>query len=82
VRHARARTVQLDVCYEPTQLVIQIRDDGKACGPGHRESNSGDGHGMTGMRERAVALSGQFTAGPHPAGGFKVRCVIPTTEQP
>jgi signal transduction histidine kinase len=82
VRHARARTVQLDVCYEPAQLVIQIRDDGKARGPGHRESGGGDGHGMTGMRERAVALSGQFIAGPHPDGGFQVRCVIPTSEQP
>ena len=81
VRHARARTVQLDLCYGPAQLVIEIRDDGKGAGPGHQD-DGGDGHGMTGMRERAVALSGQFTAGPHPDGGFQVRCVIPTLERP
>jgi signal transduction histidine kinase len=81
VRHAHARTVQLDLRYEPTQLVIQIRDDGSAAGPGHRGTNGKDGHGMSGMRERAVALSGQFTAGPHPDGGFEVRCVIPTPDQ-
>ena len=80
VRHARARTVELDLRYEPAQLVIQIRDDGSAAGSGHHP-DGGDGHGMTGMRERAMALSGQFTAGPHPDGGFQVRCVIPTPEQ-
>ncbi|NUP51895.1 MAG: two-component sensor histidine kinase [Catenulispora sp.] len=85
VRHAHARTVRLDLRREPAQLVIQIRDDGRGVGPaGARDGDGGegDGHGMTGMRERAVALSGQFTAGPHPAGGFQVRCVIPTPEQP
>ncbi|MFB4298907.1 sensor histidine kinase [Actinomadura sp. NTSP31] len=81
VRHARARTVRLDLRYEPAQLVIQIRDDGPGAGPGHRGADGGDGHGMSGMRERAVALSGQFTAGPHPDGGFQVRCVLPTPDQ-
>ena len=79
VRHADARTVRLDLRYEPAQLVIQIRDDGSASGPGGADGK--DGHGMSGMRERAAALSGRFTAGPHPDGGFQVRCVIPTPEQ-
>jgi len=81
VRHARARTVQLDLRYEPAQLVIQIRDDGPAAGSGHAGTNGQDGHGISGMRERALALSGQFTAGPHPAGGFQVRCALPTPDQ-
>ena len=34
---------------------------------------------ISGMRERALALSGQFTAGPCPDGGFQVRCALPTT---
>jgi len=84
VRHARAHTVHLDLRYEPEQLVIQIRDDGSATGPGHRDTDcgdGGDGHGLSGMRERTAALSGQFTAGPHPGGGFQVRCVLPIPEQ-
>jgi signal transduction histidine kinase len=81
VRHARARTVQLDLRYEPSQVVIQIRDDGSAVGPGHGGGDGQDGHGISGMRERALALSGQFTAGPHPDGGFQVRCVLPTPDQ-
>ncbi|MBO2458252.1 sensor histidine kinase [Actinomadura violacea] len=81
VRHAHARTVRLDLRYEPAQLVIQIRDDGPAPGTGPRDTGGKDGHGMSGMRERAVALSGRFTAGPHPDGGFQVLCVIPTPDQ-
>jgi signal transduction histidine kinase len=81
LRHAHARTVQLDLRYEPSQVVIRILDDGTAAGPGPAHTNGQDGHGISGMRERALALSGQFTAGPHPDGGFQVRCVLPTPEQ-
>jgi signal transduction histidine kinase len=81
LRHARARTVQLDLTYEPEQVIIQIHDDGTATSPGQDGTNSQDGHGISGMRERALALSGQFTAGPHPDGGFQVRCALPTPDQ-
>jgi signal transduction histidine kinase len=83
LRHARARTVQLDLGYEPERVVIRIRDDGSAASPGQAGSNGQDGHGISGMRERVLALSGQFTAGPHPDGGFQVRCALPlpTPEQ-
>ena len=81
LRHAHARTVQLDLRYEPSQVVIRIRDDGTAASPGQAGSAGQDGHGISGMRERALALSGQFTAGPHPDGGFQVRCALPTPDQ-
>jgi signal transduction histidine kinase len=81
LRHAHARTVQLDLRYEPSQVVIRIRDDGTAASPDEAGSNGQDGHGISGMRERALALSGQFTAGPHPDGGFQVRCALPTPDQ-
>jgi signal transduction histidine kinase len=81
LRHAHARTVQLDLRYEPSQVVIGILDDGTAANPGQAGSNGQDGHGISGMRERALALSGQFTAGPHPDGGFQVRCALPTPDQ-
>ena len=81
VRHARARTVQLDLHYEPTQVAIQIRDDGPPAALRPSGTNGRDGHGISGMRERALALSGQFTAGPHPDGGFQVRCALPTPDQ-
>ena len=81
LRHAHARTAWLEVRYEPEQLVIRILDDGTAASPGQAHTNGQDGHGISGMRERALALSGQFTAGPHPDGGFQVRCALPTPDQ-
>jgi signal transduction histidine kinase len=81
LRHARARTAWLDLRYEPSQVVIGIRDDGSAASPGQAGTNGQGGHGISGMRERALALSGQFTAGPHPDGGFQVRCALPTPDQ-
>jgi signal transduction histidine kinase len=80
LRHARARTAWLDLRYEPSQVIIGIRDDGSPGSPGQDGTAiSQGGHGISGMRERALALSGQFTAGPHPDGGFQVRCALPTT---
>jgi signal transduction histidine kinase len=81
LRHARARTVRLDLRYEPAQVVIRIRDDGSAANPGQAGTNGQDGHGISGMRERALALSGHLTAGPQPDGGFQVRCALPTPDQ-
>ena len=81
LRHARAHTVQLDLRYEPSQVVIRIRDDGSAASPGQAGTNGQDGHGISGMRERALALSGHLTAGPQPDGGFQVRCALPTPDQ-
>jgi signal transduction histidine kinase len=81
LRHARARTVQLDLRYEPERVVIRILDDGPGASPGQLGTNGQDGHGISGMRERALALSGQFTAGPHPDGGFQVCCTLPTPDQ-
>ncbi|HZC99391.1 MAG TPA: sensor histidine kinase [Actinomycetes bacterium] len=79
LRHAGARTVWLEVRYQPQRVVIGIRDDGTAANPAG--SNGADGHGIPGMRERALALGGHLTAGPHPDGGFQVRCALPTPKQ-
>lgn len=32
------------------------------------------------MYERATALRGTLSAGPHPNGGFQVRAVLPITQ--
>ncbi|PSM41886.1 histidine kinase [Streptomyces dioscori] len=42
----------------------------------------GSGRGVTGMRERAVALGGELTAGPGPDGGWRVRATLPDTTGP
>jgi signal transduction histidine kinase len=80
VRHAGGdarATVRLG--YAPAELVVQVDDDGLGAGPaaggsGHSTTaGEGVGRGIPGMRERAHALGGTFTAGPRPGRGFRVR---------
>ncbi|WP_018411257.1 ATP-binding protein [Methyloversatilis thermotolerans] len=60
-------------------LKLDIWDDGTA----HGIPTGGSGLGMLGMRERALALGGQCTAGPAPGGGWRVTVRLPfaRTEQ-
>jgi signal transduction histidine kinase len=51
---------------------IEITDDGHAA-----TSLPGSGHGIMGMRERAVLLDGSLTAGHLPDGGFRVLARLP-----
>ena len=42
----------------------------------------GSGHGIVGMRERALLLDGRLDAGPRPGGGFQVVAHLPIGEEP
>jgi signal transduction histidine kinase len=78
-RHAGARSVRIEVTYRRDALEIVVRDDGN--GRAATARAPAGGHGIDGMRARAVALGGTLTAGPHPDGGFEVRCALPVPEE-
>ncbi|MFF5246557.1 sensor histidine kinase [Streptosporangium sp. NPDC000095] len=67
-RGTRARVVALD---DGAVLRLSVTDDGPGQGP-----DSGAGHGIAGMRERAETLGGTLTAG-RESTGFTVRAVLP-----
>jgi signal transduction histidine kinase len=82
VRHSGARTCRVAVGYEPTGVRIEVVDDGDdgLGGPGRPRFASGaggSGFGLLGMRERVTLLSGQFSAGRRPEGGFRVTASLP-----
>jgi signal transduction histidine kinase len=55
-------------------LALSVEDDGPlAAGDGQPSA----GHGIIGMRERAVAVGGWLTAGPRDGGGFRVLAELP-----
>lgn len=60
------------------ELAIDIIDDGRGVDP----ASDGQGHGLTGMRERAALYGGTVSAGPLPAGGFRVRARVPLPDAP
>ncbi|HEY9412804.1 MAG TPA: histidine kinase [Jiangellaceae bacterium] len=80
-RHARADTVRVRLDVGPDHLVVTVRDDGgtaASAAPDVRATaaTAPAGHGIEGMRARAVGLGGRFSAGAVP-GGFEVRTVLP-----
>lgn len=56
-------------------LVVEVRNGPAAGAPGPALPSGG--HGLAGLRERAVQLGGEFTASPAAAGGFLVRATLP-----
>ncbi|WP_318219447.1 sensor histidine kinase [Streptomyces sp. SCL15-6] len=73
-KHAGTGTARLFLHYGREQLTITVEDDGSAR-PHH--VSSGTGHGLIGMRERAVTIGGRLCAGPRPEGGFTVTAELP-----
>lgn len=60
---------------DPQQLLIEVLDDGQGTDP----ASDGQGHGLTGMRERMAVFGGTLQAGPLPSRGFRVRASVPLT---
>jgi signal transduction histidine kinase len=66
-------------------IVIEVLDDGHggAVPPVPGLAQAGPrGHGIVGMRERALLLGGTLDARPDPAGGFRVVAHLPTAGEP
>ena len=62
----------MTVSYEPTDLLLEIADDG----PGATDAGDG-GSGIVGMRERVRLHGGELDARPGSDRGFVVRARIP-----
>ncbi|MEU4394232.1 sensor histidine kinase [Kribbella sp. NPDC023855] len=80
VKHAPGAAVRIRIEHEPGSLTVEITDDGGHPETPYRTTSVdpvGAGHGLLGMRERVTAVGGELTAGPLPAGGFRVRAVLP-----
>ena len=77
LRHAGQASAVVTVRYESDRLVLEVVDDGHGPEPKRAEPAPGSGHGINGMRERALALGGELDAGPRPGGGFRVRACLP-----
>jgi signal transduction histidine kinase len=82
LRHAGPASAVVTLRYETDRVVIEVLDDG--CDPARRQvkTEPGCGHGIDGMRERALALGGGLDAGGGPLGGFRVRASLPVGVQP
>jgi len=76
VRHAGANQCRVSIDQQDGYLSIEVTDSGRG-GPVSKIRAAGTGYGITGMRERATLLGGDFSAGPRPGGGFHVTARLP-----
>lgn len=74
-RHAPEAEVEVVLAWSATGLVVEVVNGPPPAG---RVAPDGPvGHGLMGMRERALAAGGALTAGPTPDGGWRVHATLP-----
>ncbi|MGW4397816.1 sensor histidine kinase [Amycolatopsis nivea] len=76
VRHAPGAPVEVFVHVGPGQLRLVVQDDG-AVASAPEDTAGRAKHGLLGMRERAAALGGTFSAERRDGGGFAVVVTVP-----
>jgi signal transduction histidine kinase len=78
-RHAPGAAVDVELRFTDAALLLRIRDNGP--GPPVVRPVTGDGHGLTGMRERAAAAGGELSIGVAPGGGFLIEATLPAVTE-
>ncbi|HEX8988002.1 MAG TPA: PAS domain S-box protein [Rhodocyclaceae bacterium] len=78
-RHAEATQVRISLRTDDGRLVLAVTDNGK----GIRLSDPGkpSGHGLIGIRERAIMLGAEAAFVSNPGAGTTVRIAIPLLQQ-
>lgn len=73
LKHAAgARVFVVRVLFERPGVRVEVLDDGTAS----VAAETGHGHGLAGMRERAALYGGTVEAGPAPGGGWSVKASL------
>jgi signal transduction histidine kinase len=76
-KHAPGAAVEVRLTTGGTRLLVEVRNGRPTRTPDAAEALPGGGHGLVGLRERAVLLGGSLYAAPTPEGGFVVRAELP-----
>ena len=79
LKHAGAHSADVMVRYGDDAVEVECTDDGSGA---TAHSNGAAGHGLVGMRERALILGGEIDAGPQPNGGYRVHARLPLHPRP
>ncbi len=79
-KHARQASALVRISYGNRDLTIDVTDDG-AGGAAAPPGSESAGHGLVGMRERALSVGGTFSVGPSPGSGFRVHAVLPAPQR-
>jgi len=83
IKHAEASKVDIHLTSSYPDLILTVRDNGHGFEMHDKLSRakSGKNLGITGMRERANSLGGQFMLSSHPEQGTTIRAVFPILQE-
>jgi two-component system, NarL family, sensor histidine kinase UhpB len=79
-RHARARSVEVILQTQNTQIVLTVADDG--IGLSDQALQRAGSFGLMGLRERAHILGGTIAIGARPGGGTRLTVRLPPQPPP
>ena len=74
-KHARATEVEVVIECRNERISLSVRDNGTGLAPG--SLHKPDSFGLLGMRQRTVALGGEFAINNIPGSGAEISIVIP-----
>ena len=82
VRHAAATAVETSLQWQPDEIVLRVKDNGRGIPTGKLEDPRSVG--LAGMRERALLLGGNCEISARPGEGttVEVRLPLPFTDPP
>lgn len=68
IKHSGSRTFLATLGYHPAEIRLHLADEGRGFEPGSET----DGFGLIGMKERVMAIGGQFVLRSTPGAGVKI----------
>src|SRR5262249_38987301 len=78
--HAQAARIEVEIQYDPRQLRVRIRDNGKGIDPKVLEAGAREGHyGLPRMRERAKRVGGRLAVRRALDSGTETELTIPAS---
>ncbi len=77
LKHARAKSVEIDLVCRADTLTLSVRDDGVGVVRARADAALKAGVGLIGMRERAQSLAGSLEVLANAPHGTEIRCTIP-----
>lgn len=78
IKHAGTAQIGVTISCTDDDLELEVVDDGLGAAA---SQESGGGRGIIGMTERARVLGGHLVAEPLSGGGFRVKALIPRSQQ-
>jgi signal transduction histidine kinase len=83
LKHSGASSARVSLDFEPTQLTIEVVDDGRGGASMAADPDAAEragGHGLVGIEERVSLYGGTLSSGPLAEGGWQVLATLPLAD--